>query len=171
MRLVARNGSTVGVREGRVEVCFNETWGTVSDDGWLVSEVGVVCRQLGYSRFSEFTLCKMYCFLICMLYVDTCNLPFLSDVQSFSNAAFGQGTGPIYLANVTCGATEIRLIDCPYSSDVSGITHADDAGASCSGVRKYLHENNHSEIHLFCNHFVFVSFCCLFVCLFVFCIS
>ena len=146
MRLVASNGSTVGVREGRVEVCFNETWGTVSDDGWSVAEVGVVCRQLGYSRFSEFTVLqnvivyRCICLLICVLFIDTCNLPFNSDVQSLPNAAFGQGTGPIYLTNVTCGATEIRLIDCPYSSDVSGLTHADDAGARCSGVRKYPHE-------------------------------
>ena len=86
--------------------------------------------------------------IICLLFVDTYNLHFHSDVQAFSNAAFGQGTGPIYLNNVTCGATEIRLIDCPYNSDASGRTHANDAGASCSAVRKYLHENNHSETQL-----------------------
>ena len=53
MRLVAANGSIAGVMAGRVEVCFNERWGTIVDDGWSTQDAGVVCRQLGFSRSSE----------------------------------------------------------------------------------------------------------------------
>ena len=35
--------------EGRVEICLNNQWGTVSSNFWSTSNGNVVCRQLGFS--------------------------------------------------------------------------------------------------------------------------
>lgn len=42
-------GGATGL-EGRVEMCYNEEYGTICDIGFGRLEAGVVCSQLGFSR-------------------------------------------------------------------------------------------------------------------------
>lgn len=35
---------------GRVEVCFDEQWGSICDSHWSGAEAGVVCGQLGFPQ-------------------------------------------------------------------------------------------------------------------------
>ena len=46
--------------EGRVEVCVNGMWGTVSNYQWDSREATVVCKQLGYQNPGEWSCCKVY---------------------------------------------------------------------------------------------------------------
>ena len=52
----------------------------------------------------------------------------------FSEAAFGQGTGSIFLDEVTCSGTEIALLNCSnIGLSVHDCSHLEDAGVRCQG--------------------------------------
>ncbi len=102
--------------EGRVEICLNNAWGTVCDDGWDSNGARVICRQLGFSPTAAVSL------------------------SSFA-VRFGTATGPIAFNYLRCAGTEQRLIDCPLINH-RACSHSEDVGARClakTGNQSYLY--------------------------------
>ena len=122
VRLV--NGSTA--YEGRVEVCSNNTYGTVCDDSWDELDARVICRQLGYDT-SGIATCSTSSLVVIISTSFT-------DVITVKKAGFGSGISrPIILDDVTCTGNEENILNCSYDS-VSNCNHSEDAGVVCGAV-------------------------------------
>lgn len=50
VRLSVSNGFSHTRTEGRVQVCYNNEWGSVCDDYWSNINTGVVCAELGFNQ-------------------------------------------------------------------------------------------------------------------------
>ena len=88
-----------------MEVYYNGEWGTVCDDGWDDTDAGVVCRQLGFGSLGK----------------------------AIGSAGSGQGSGSVWLSNVTCTGSESILPSCGHVGvGVHSCTHSEDAGVSCN---------------------------------------
>lgn len=47
--------------KGRIEICINQIWGTVCDDGWDYLDANVVCKQLGHQHFGKEYIVQTSC--------------------------------------------------------------------------------------------------------------
>ena len=61
----------------------------------------------------------------------------ITGAVALGGAAFGQGTGEIFLADVECNGKETSLDECS-SSDTSSCSHRDDAGLYILNCEKQI---------------------------------
>ena len=54
------------------------------------------------------------------------------DAIALVRAHFGRGRGPIFLDDVRCNGSEIRIIDCPNKPNEHNCNHKEDAGVICT---------------------------------------
>ena len=59
------------------------------------------------------------------------NLHSLLGAQIFSSSSFGQGTGPVLLAGLSCTGTEYSPADCPQSSPSYSSSYDGHIGVRC----------------------------------------
>ena len=101
--------------EGRVEVKYQGTWGTICDDGWDEIDATVVCRELG----------------------------FLNGTTTRQDR-YGSSSGPVWLSQVSCLGNESKLSHCMHSGAgiVGSCSHAQDVAVQCSahGMNVYNYD-------------------------------
>jgi deleted-in-malignant-brain-tumors protein 1 len=90
---------------GRVEVCVNNTWGTVCQNGFIGNDADVICHQLGYPSVRTYHY----------------------------DAYYGEGDGPIWFDRLLCYGDELTLFQCSSRGvGVHSCGHFQDVSIECN---------------------------------------
>ena len=119
------------VREGRVEVCINNAWGTVCNDQFGIKDAIVTCTQMKFSNEGNF-MCTTPCQLL-----FTTNT-FLSSIGAKvvrGRLLPGSAVTPIFLRGVQCDSdTHSNILDCEaVDLGITSCSHEDDVVVHCEG--------------------------------------
>ena len=91
---------------GRLEVRYNNTWGTVCQRGFTMKSANVVCKQLGYLR---------------------------GAINFTAGAIYGPSNSTVWLSRLRCLGNESNIAACPHSYwGKTDCTHAEDISITCN---------------------------------------
>lgn len=92
------------LNRGRVEILHNGVWGTICHDYWEMPDANVLCRQLGFE----------------------------GALVALRSAAYGEGTGEIWLDDVDCKGNEPSIFQCGHKGwGIRNCDHSQDASVIC----------------------------------------
>ncbi|XP_052772761.1 uncharacterized protein LOC128211759 isoform X2 [Mya arenaria] len=90
-------------REGRVEIKVFDTWGTICENGFGLAEANVICHMIGFPPAQA----------------------------AYGVDAYGQGTGPIFVDDLSCGQFDTHINNCTYVT-YDDCTHLQDVAVKCT---------------------------------------
>ncbi|RDD39052.1 Soluble scavenger receptor cysteine-rich domain-containing protein SSC5D [Trichoplax sp. H2] len=90
---------------GRIEVHYNNTWGTICQKGFTIESADVICKQLGFMN---------------------------AAVNFLNGNYYGLERGKVWLSHVSCRGDESNVATCPHSySGKTSCNHDEDISIIC----------------------------------------
>ena len=112
------------VREGRVEVCINNAWGTVCNDQFGFEDAIVTCTQMNFS--SEGKTCRLW-------FSHTYDY-YTAGARVVSTSLPGSFGTPIFLRALDCQSSmHTNILQCESDLGITRCSHDQDVVIHCEG--------------------------------------